>query len=402
MASISNDPGGFKRILFVAPNGTRKAIRLGKRSLKYAQEVLVRVEDLAAAVTGNLAVTHETAAWLAGIGDDLAAKLAAVGLTPGRASAKLGEFLDRYIAGRTDVKEASRVCMSQAKRRLLDFLPAHKDLRDITPADADDFLRYLRGRYADATAGRTAKWAKSFFRAAQRGRLVPENPFADLKKLGSQTNKDRQYFVKRDVAYKVLDACPDAEWRLIFALSRFGGLRCPSEHLALTWPEVDWDRGRFLVHAPKTEHHEGKAERWVPIFPELRPYLEEAFELVAEGAVHVIASKRDAEQNLRTRMLKIIRRAGVQPWPKLFQNLRASRETELAAEYPLHVVCAWIGNTPSIAANHYLQVTDADFERAAEGGAKSGAHAAHFERSRTPHRLAWSHEKRRKSRSKLE
>lgn len=373
MACINRGPNGTRTIQFVAGDGKRRSIRLGKVSSKMAEAIKVRVETLNVAAISKCPLDGDTAAWVAGIGDDLADRLAAVGLIPGRASARLGEFLDSYIVGRTDVKDSSRVCMEQARRRLLDFLPADKNLRDITPADADGFLRYLRGRFADATAGRTAKWAKSFFRAAHRARLVPDNPFADLKKLGSQTNKERQHFVTREVAYKVLDACPDAEWRLIFALSRFGGLRCPSEHLALEWTEVDWARGRFLVHAPKTEHHEGKAERWVPIFPELRPYLEEAFELAPEGAKYVITSKRDATQNLRTRLFKIIRRAGVQPWPKLFQNLRASRETELAAEYPLHVVCAWIGNTPSIAANHYLQVTDADFERAAGSGAKSGA-----------------------------
>ena len=53
------------------------------------------------------------------------------------------------------------------------------------------------------------------------------------------------------------------------------------------------------------------------------------------------------------------------PWPKLFHNLRASRETELAAAHPLHVVCARIGNTERIANKHYLQVTDEDFAKAA-------------------------------------
>ena len=53
--------------------------------------------------------------------------------------------------------------------------------------------------------------------------------------------------------------------------------------------------------------------------------------------------------------------------------MRASRETELAAEYPLHVVCAWIGNSALIANKHYLQVTEADFER----GAKSDAIRGH-------------------------
>ncbi len=129
---------------------------------------------------------------------------------------------------------------------------------------------------------------------------------------------------------------------------------------------MDWERDRFRVTSPKTEHHEGKGERWVPLFPELRPYLAEAFELAPEGAVYVINRYRDVDKNFRTRLMRIIRRAGLEPWPKLFHNLRASRETELAAVYPLHVVCAWIGNTERIAAKHYLQVTEDYFTLAAK------------------------------------
>ncbi|HVT79640.1 MAG TPA: integrase, partial [Phycisphaerae bacterium] len=62
--------------------------------------------------------------------------------------------------------------------------------------------------------------------------------------------------------------------------------------------------------------------------------------------------------------IKIMRRAGVDPWPKPWQNLRSTRETELLREFPLHTVCRWIGNTARIAQKHYLQVTDADFEKA--------------------------------------
>jgi len=52
--------------------------------------------------------------------------------------------------------------------------------------------------------------------------------------------------------------------------------------------------------------------------------------------------------------------------------MRASREAELAKEYPIHVVRTWLGNTPRTAMKHYLQVTDTDFERASRGGAESG------------------------------
>ena len=67
--------------------------------------------------------------------------------------------------------------------------------------------------------------------------------------------REREFFVTREMASRVLEACPDAEWRLIFALSRFGGLRCPSETLALKWEHVDWARSRIHVQSPKTAHH---------------------------------------------------------------------------------------------------------------------------------------------------
>ncbi|MDA1162132.1 MAG: hypothetical protein O3B13_03430 [Planctomycetota bacterium] len=70
--------------------------------------------------------------------------------------------------------------------------------------------------------------------------------------------------------------------------------------------------------------------------------------------------------NLRTQFEKLIRRAGFKPWPKQFQNLRSTREMELAEDHPLHVVCACIGNTERIAAKHYLQVTDDRFRTASK------------------------------------
>src|SRR5262249_10593700 len=55
--------------------------------------------------------------------------------------------------------------------------------------------------------------------------------------------------------------------------------------------------------------------------------------------------------------------------PHAWHNLRATQQTELSASFPLHVVCYWMGNKQAVAAEHYLQVTEADFQR----GAKSGA-----------------------------
>ncbi len=81
--------------------------------------------------------------------------------------------------------------------------------------------------------------------------------------------------------------------------------------------------------------------------------------------------------NLRTQFDRIIRRAGDAPWPRLFNSLRASRETDLAKQHPLHVVTAWMGNTPKIAMKHYLMTTDADFERAAKSAAAGNGKEPH-------------------------
>jgi len=130
--------------------------------------------------------------------------------------------------------------------------------------------------------------------------------------------------VTGETARTVLEACPNGDWRLIFALCRYGGLRCPSEVRALRWSDIDWGGSRFTVRSTKTEHHEGKGRRLVPIFPELRPYLEAAFDVASEGAIHVIDRTRDGGVNLRTQLRRIIERAGLTPWPKLFHNLRES------------------------------------------------------------------------------
>jgi len=117
----------------------------------------------------------------------------------------------------------------------------------------------------------------------------------------------------------------------------------------------------MVVHSPKTEHHQGKDIRIVPIYHELLPHLQEAFDHAAAGTKYLITRYRKKNSNLRTSFERIICKAQLKPWPKLFQNLRSSRETELTQKFPLHVVCAWMGNSQLVAAKHYLQVTDDHF-----------------------------------------
>ena len=147
---------------------------------------------------------------------------------------------------------------------------------------------------------------------------------------------------------------------MIFGLMRWGGLRCPSE-LKIKWSGVQEDR--FLVYSPKTEHRTGKDKRWVPMFPELEPLFQEAYEMANEGAVYVLGQRRNTGHKVLTdQYLKILMNAGVSVYPKLFTNLRSSRVTELVRlGLPPHLESQWLGHTEKVARKNYLQTNDADF-----------------------------------------
>src|SRR5262249_12983472 len=84
------------------------------------------------------------------------------------------------------------------------------------------------------------------------------------------------------------------------------------------------------------------------------------------SAQPVITRYRNANANLRTQLIRIITAAGLKPWPKLFQNLRATRATEVAdmPGIPSHVAAEWMGHSNTIADKHYRQVTREHIERA--------------------------------------
>lgn len=377
MASIHTLPNGSRRILYVDKNGDRQGIILGVMAMRDAKKIKDKIEAILGNINAGNSLDGETAKWLNDIPDKLHRKLVAKGLAKPRV--KLGQlllaqFIDEYLEKRTDLKPRTIINLKQAKRWLVKFFGKDKPLEDITEGDADEFRLFLAEHIGENTLRRICGRSRQYFRAALKKRLVPMNPFAEMKGITVQSNAERQYFVTAEEAKKVLAACPDNQWRLIFALCRYGGLRCPSEHLELTWSDVDWEKNRLTIRSPKTEKHEGKECRVIPLFPELKQYLDTAWvELGDKEAVYIITRARNNSINLRTQFTRIIKKAGLTPWPKLFQNLRSSRETELAETFPIHVVCEWIGNSQAIAKKHYLQVTDAHFDKAISKAAQKAA-----------------------------
>ena len=223
-----------------------------------------------------------------------------------------------------------------------------------------------------ATVAKRVYVARAIFRKAVKWGMVAANPFEDLP-AGSQQNPERSFYVSQETIGAVLGLCPGVFWRLVIALGRYAGLRIPSEVALLTWDDIAWDTGRLTVRSPKTARHDGHAVRLVPICPELRSILAEAHEQAAEGAKLILPRTLTGASNLRTTFTKIITRAGHKPWPRLFQNLRASCATDWVERYPNHVVAKWLGHSPMIAAARYLQTREQHFLDAVAGGGERPA-----------------------------
>lgn len=379
MASLSRDKNGTKRVLFIDAQRKRHTIRLGKVSVKAAEAFKLRLEHLISAHRTGTAPDAQTSEWIATLPDEIHDRLERAGLVEPRiqeASHTLGDLLEACF-GSMNVKDSTRTRYKQSERLLFEYFGQDQPLDSITTRQADEYRSWLQRKgYASAKISRDISIAKMFMRRGLRWGMLTQDPFEGVV-AGSQSNPARLAFLSQEDAHKLINASPNADWRCIIALARFGGLRCPSEVLAVRWSDVDWASLKLRVRSPKTERYEGKSERIIPLFPELHRVLLEAFELAEPGAEHVVAGYRDPTVNLRTQLLRIIDRAGLKPWPRQFNTMRASRATELASEYPAAVCNAWMGHTQAIAQKHYHMVREEDFARATgstnQSGAESGA-----------------------------
>ena len=169
-----------------------------------------------------------------------------------------------------------------------------------------------------------------------------------------------------------------ADYKVLFARTRYGGLRIPSE--LPRWENVNIGAARMTILSPKTERHAGHESRQVPIDKRLMPDPVGGVQRRARrraaglldglgGCVHVAAGT-------------IIDRAGVERWPDLWQALRRSCELDWAQRLPQYVVSKWIGHSIAVSRKHYANlVTDQYFESVAGSGDSNNPVVRQTERS---------------------
>jgi len=178
---------------------------------------------------------------------------------------------------------------------------------------------------------------------------------------------------------KLLEACPCQEWRVIITLARIGGLR-PCEIMALRWSDIGIgeNKDRFHVFSPKLNPHEHLRDREVPLFPQVLEELNKLRSVPGNEDQEYIINyySRQTTVNLVTSFAVIAKRAGLGKIVRPFDNMRASRATEVEREYGAKAESVWLGHSQKVAWKAYLMVTEEVYTAASAGRTVAGSHVS--------------------------
>jgi integrase len=347
--------------------GKRETIYLGSVPKRWAEDFARHVERLIEHVEYGEPIDRKTSAWLAEVGPKWRKKLAARGLAAAETIATLADLVAecraQTIAG--GAAASTVVKLDAAGRNLVEYFGPRRSVHGVTPGDAADYARWLRvsGRrdgsgkgLAATTTAKQLKTASGFFRRAVMKEVCHRNPFEGLAR--EAPGSDAQQYVPREVVLSVLKHCSPA-LALRVALTRFAGLRHPSEVEAVQIEWVNLPERRLLAFSPKNQRYDHKRWREVPIDPEVASRLADAIETAAPGEVYVAWQNRGVTATAwRNALERACKRAAVVPWRSLWHSLRGSRAVDLLdAGVPEHVVCTWQNTGPAELRKHYLRPT---------------------------------------------
>lgn len=360
MASIYRDHARDGWRVQVVIRGKRRKLWLGRVTKTQAAAIGRQLDALKHATETATTPPAETLRWAAAVSLRIRGNLERWGLVAiaPEIPNQLEPFLSWYLEQQKYTAASTVARWAGIKRRLLAQWPPTWPLDRITPGDCDRFAAAVRSSARSSHAGKILADCRQLFRAAERHRIVAANPFAEID-CSQRHDLTRESYVTPEVARQLI-AAADPQLAAVIALARFGGLRVPSEPLAIELAGIDWSSGRLAIPKCKTP------ARQIPLFPDLRGPLEHLAQLAPDGATNLIFARRDsANKTWRKFLLRSIAAAGLEPWPKLWQNLRASCRTDLEERFPGFVVDAWLGHTAAVGRKHYTRVHAEHFAAAA-------------------------------------
>jgi integrase len=388
--SVAKDSRGY-RLFAVHPLRGRVSLRLqslGISSKPQAEGFRQVIQSLVAQRTAGVSLDERSLRVVQGFHPRLRQFLQQVDLLPHcHRSMRVHEYVSAFRSRKAAIVAPSTMkVVGRTLDRAIRFFKPDELLASVDADRAIQFRQWLipqRGKQnpmlAEATIRKTCGILSEVFSAAVKERLIAENPFntAGIKKV-VRPNRSREYFVSREEAQRLLDACEGTEERLMVGLARFAGLRMPSEICDLRWSDFDSATRVLAIRSPKTAHHKSGGLRRVPVFPVLMRLLEE-HRAIAGDLEYVLPQLRHYP-SLSTRMRRVIRQSGITDYPRALHNLRLSCISDwvIAERRDLVTVAEWSGHSIQIMTQHYLRQINADsasraaMEAAGVGGAAVG------------------------------
>ena len=341
MAWTTKRPNGTQWVGF-RHEGKSYTIRLGHVAEKDATAFADNVQTLLDYVSRRLVVPPVLADWADRLPDRHAKPLRSAGVLRGNPLPRtVGQLVAAELALSATKAERTQLAYRAFGASLIEFFGADRPVASVAPEDGRRFADWLAARYAPTTVGAKLRFAQRLFgRLAAEG-VLRKNPFNARGTVLHDDARDR--YVDPVEVDQLLRAIADPEFAAVVVLSRYAGLRVPSE-LAIRWADVG--DTSFRVFGQKT-----KRWRTVPLFPPIAQrlaLLPRTADVCLPGVVARGASF------CGDRLATAYRDAGIAgPPPKPWINFRASAERDLLVSYPIDDVASWLGHSPSTALRSY-------------------------------------------------
>jgi integrase len=300
--------------------------------------------------------------------------------TLGAKAPTLEGWLTRYFELRSGkLAEGTLALHNESARRLKERFGTDTRIDKISRAQAAEWERWLETRRdkdgkplldedkkpltrSPATVCRHIRDAKVIFGMAVEQDLLPYNPFDRLVSTAPAVEKDWAELDESTVATLVQGA-PTQAWKALIALCAYAGLR-RGEAFRLKWADVHMDRNRLVVVPAanargRRQTTTKQRRREVLMVPALEQILKGTKDTATGAAVVEMKCYRGT---IHRDMVKIIQRAGLQPWADPFHTLRKWRDTSWKAEgIPEPIVDAWLGHSLEVSREHYFRVPESAY-----------------------------------------
>ena len=365
MASLLKNVAGRDGLeIRIHANGERYVVWIGKLTVRQQREYERHVQCIVDSFKVGASAEPESLKWFDSVPERIRDKFVSWGMLPA-VQRRTVTTEQRTVEGWTQlyIDELNGVWRTknnylQARTWLLKSVDGTRDIGTVTQGE---LKRWQAGMTTLAMSSRNkhTQRVKTMFAGAVEDGILSSSPANILKeeKSKKRIDRSRQQFVDATTTATVLKKLPDTNWRLLFCLMRFQGLR-RHEVFAIDWNNIDWETNELTVPAETKT-----GWRSMPIFAETLPYLQDAHYL-ADAGDKVI--RWTGSQESLTELLKrhVVDACG-KCWPKACQQLRSTRRTELDALFPSYVVNEWLGHDSKTAERHYQQVTPDHLKRAA-------------------------------------